>query len=96
MSDLGTVLANPWPYVGWTVVVLATLALSYVAHPHVFGFATFVLGGLSVVVGIAGMAMVLLSKTAEPRARAMVGVSIAVTAIALIAAFGVLRTFKWA
>ena len=54
------------------------------------------LAWLSAAVGLAGLVAIVGSKIAERRARVTIGISLAVTATALIAAFGVLRTFKWA
>ena len=96
MPDLRACLANPWPYVGWTLVVLVALAASYAYHPYVYAFTAIGLAWLSAAVGLAGLVAIVGSKIAVRRARVTIGISLAVTATALIAAFGVLRTFKWA
>jgi hypothetical protein len=96
MSELRRVVESPWPYAAWALVVLATLAAAYAADPYLFGLAVFVLGGLSTAIGIIGGSVALLARTTDRRARALIGASLAVTAVALLAALRVLGTFKWA
>jgi protein-S-isoprenylcysteine O-methyltransferase Ste14 len=93
---LGHAAANPWLYVAWAILVVVALVASYFAHPHIFGFTTLALAWISAAIGVVGLLVAVRSKTASPRAKAVIVLAVAVAGAVLIAALEILGRFRWA
>jgi hypothetical protein len=96
MRTFRTVITSPVSYLAWATVVLGTLTWAYAADPYIFAFSIFGLTGMSIVVGIVGLAVALRSRQTSWRARAAIALCLGATAVALAAAFRILGTFTWA
>ena len=95
MTLLVRILASPLAYAGWLAAVCAVLVAGYFIDPYVFGIGALALVALSVPVGLVGLGACVLVRGMRPRTRAAIVALLVLTAVALAAALGILRTFKW-
>ena len=93
---IAALLRAPAAYGIWALVTLSALVASYFVDPHVFAFTTLGLGWLSGLVGLVGLAVVLLSKAMGRSAKVRVVVALALTAALLCGALAILGSFHWA
>jgi hypothetical protein len=89
-------IANPTIYVTWAVIVVAALVLTYFSDPYIFAFTAIGLAWLTAVITLVGLSAVLRVKRAHASTRMRIVVAIVVAVAAIVVAFSVLRTFKWA
>lgn len=91
-----SLLRTPAAYGIWALITLSALVASYFVDPYVFAFTTLGLGWISGLVGLVGLAVVLLSKEMGRSARVQVVVALALTAALLWGALEILGSFHWA
>lgn len=95
MRDLKRFLLRPMTYGIWLAFVTAALASAYLADPYIFGFATLILGTLSLFFFAAGLA-VLAGLGRPPLAtKKGIGLSLVLLAAVLMGALGILKRFSW-
>ena len=93
---LESLLRAPAAYGAWSLFTLGALVVSYFVDPHVFAFTTLGLGWLSGLVGLVGLAVVLLSKAMGRSAKVRVVMALVLTAALLWGALAILGSFHWA
>jgi hypothetical protein len=87
---------SPFLYVGWLLIVLVAMVVSYLGDPFIFGATWLIAGYLSIPIGLLGVLVARFSRTANRRAKTVIVISGGLLLVAFAIAAAILRTFNWA
>jgi hypothetical protein len=91
-----TFLARPWPYAIWAALVVVALPIAAYADPYIFAFTSLFGTWITGAIAIVAVAVTILAKGLDLRARAAILGPVLVAGAALALAFARLSTYHWA